>query len=121
MSAIHRNAASSAAGDLLPASDAELTNAFAVSVHSLVAAIQEALPAGRHGGGHQDHAVVRRQRGEAQDLPGPRQGARRLPGLPRRGHGGRWDRGQATLEAAAVAWRFWSLYAARTAHLVQIE
>jgi NAD(P)-dependent dehydrogenase (short-subunit alcohol dehydrogenase family) len=147
---VHWNVATPMAGDLLTAPAEELLTCLNAGVVGLVSAVQEALPDLRKqadaavlvtNGGFglavdaiDEMAVQLKTMGIAVANAAKhklvRLLAKQLAGeniyvgevMVMGGvKGSAWDRGQATIEAATVADRFWALYQARTEHFAQIS
>jgi NAD(P)-dependent dehydrogenase (short-subunit alcohol dehydrogenase family) len=149
ITALHWNAAAPVAGDLLTAPAEELATALTAGAIGLVAAVQEVLPDMRKraeaavlvtNGGFglfadplDEAAVQSGSMGLSVANSAKHKVARVLAKrLEREGvflgelmvlgtvKGTAWDQGQATLEASAVAGRFWDLYEKRNQHLASI-
>jgi NAD(P)-dependent dehydrogenase (short-subunit alcohol dehydrogenase family) len=149
ITALHWNAATPVAGDLLTAPVEELATALTAGAVGLVAAVQEALPDMRKrteaavlvtNGGFalfadpvDEAAVQSGSMGLSVANSAKHKVARLLARrLEREGvflgevmvlgtvKGTAWDNGQATLEASAVAGRFWDLYEKRNQHFASI-
>jgi short-subunit dehydrogenase len=145
ITALHWNAATPVAGDLLSAPAEELTTALTAGAVGLVAAVQEALPDMRNraeaavlvtNGGFalfadpvDEAAVQSSSMGLSVANSAKHKVARVLARrLQREGvflgevmvlgtvKGTAWDQGQATLDASTVADRFWELYEKRSQH-----
>jgi NAD(P)-dependent dehydrogenase (short-subunit alcohol dehydrogenase family) len=149
ITALHWNAATPVAGDLLTAPAEELATALTAGAVGLVAAVQAVLPDMRN---RAEAAVLVTNGGfalfaDAVDEAAVQSGSMGLSvansakhkvarvlarRLEREGvflgevmvlgtvKGTAWDKGQATLDASAVAGRFWELYEKRSQHLASV-
>lgn len=148
ISALHWNAYSSSAGDLLAADVASLHAAFDVAITGLITAVQESLPdlKAQQGailvtnGGllHNDPGVdASAVQWKAMGLALTNAAKHKLVGLLSQQlkadgvyvgevivngavKGSAWDNGSATIEASGVAQKFWDLYGTRKDTVAQI-